>query len=46
MRDYGFGRRSLAVENLVTEEITYLMDLFTQEPQDGERVCIQLKILV
>lgn len=45
MRDYGFGRRSLAVENVVAEELAYLIDLFSREPYHDEKVSTQINPL-
>lgn len=42
MRDYGFGRRSLAVESVVADELQYLLDLFNREPEHDEKVSMVL----
>ncbi|KAI7815163.1 cytochrome p450 [Rhyzopertha dominica] len=37
MRDFGFGRRSTVMEDTVTDEVKYLIDLFTRNPNESEK---------
>lgn len=39
MRDFGFGRRSLKVEDYTESEIKNLIELFSSEPTDENKVC-------